>query len=277
VPGGLFVMGTQEEDIPALVEEYGGQQGWYEREVPQHQLELPAFYIARCPVTHAQYAVFVQETGHKPPTAEVDSERPYEWREGSYPPRRANQPVVLVTWYDALEYCRWLTEKLREWEETPEPLAHLLRDEGWVVTLPSEAQWEKTARGKDGRAFPWGDEFDAAKCNMGDTGIDTTSAVGMFPAGASPHGVLDLSGNVWEWTRSLWGEDWDKPSFKYPYDPADGREDLEAPRGVVRVLRGGAFFNGSRGVRCACRYGYYPRYLYRNVGFRVLVAPGFPL
>jgi formylglycine-generating enzyme required for sulfatase activity/energy-coupling factor transporter ATP-binding protein EcfA2 len=264
IPAGPFVMGTREEDIPALIEKYGGQQGWYEREVPQHQLELADFYIARYPVTVAQFRAFVEDSGYQP-------EDPDSLRDPD------NRPVRWVSWYEALEYCRWLTEKLREWEEMPELLAHLLRDEGWVVTLPSEAQWEKTARGKDGRAFPWGDEFDAAKCNMGDTGIDTTSAVGMFPAGASPHGVLDLSGNVWEWTRSLWGEDWDKPSFKYPYDPADGREDLEAPRGVVRVLRGGAFFNGSRGVRCACRYGYYPRYLYRNVGFRVLVAPGFPL
>jgi formylglycine-generating enzyme required for sulfatase activity len=277
VPAGPFVIGTREEDIPALLEEYGGQQEWYEREVPQHQLELPTFYIARYPVTHAQYAVFVRETGHKPPTAEVDSERPYEWQEGSYPPRRANQPVVLVTWYDALAYCRWLMEKLREWEGTPEPLSHLLREGGWVVTLPSEAQWEKAARGGDGRLFPWGNEFDAAKCNMGETGIGDTSAVGMFPAGASPYGVLDLSGNVWGWTRSLWGEDFAKPSFKYPYDAADGREDLDAPGGVLRVLRGGAFYNDRRLVRCAYRcWGRTSRQWF-DCGFRVvLVAPGFP-
>jgi formylglycine-generating enzyme required for sulfatase activity len=277
VPGGPFVMGTREEDIPALMERYGGQRYWYERETPQHQLDLPAFYIARYPVTHAQYAVFVQETGHKLPKAEEDYERPYEWREGSYPSQRANQPVVLVTWYDALEYCRWLTEKLRSWEGTPEPLAHLLRNESWIVTLPSEAQWEKAARSDDGRVFPWGDEFDPAKCNMDETGIGDPSAVGMFVGGASPYGVLDLSGNVWEWTRSLWGEDWEKPSFKYRYDPADGRENLDAPDSVLRVLRGGAFGYDAGDVRCAYRLRYYPYGFLRDYGFRVvLVSPGFP-
>jgi formylglycine-generating enzyme required for sulfatase activity/energy-coupling factor transporter ATP-binding protein EcfA2 len=248
IPAGSFMMGTQEEDIPALMDKYGGDREWYEWETPQHRLNLPAFYIACYPVTHAQYAVFVQETGHKPPKAEEDYERPYEWREGSYPPQRANQPVVLVTWYDALEYCHWLTEKLRSWAGTPEPLARLLRDKDWIVTLPSEAQWEKAARGDDGRLFPWGDEFDAA-----------------------------LSGNVWEWTRSLWGEDLRKPSFKYPYDPADGREDVGAPLSVLRVLRGGAFLDSRWYVRCAFRYSYYPYYFFRSYGFRVVVAPGSPV
>ena len=106
VPGGPFLMGEGEE---------------------RHEVELPTYYMARYPVTHAQYAVFVQETGHGLHGARYDFHRPFEWREGSYPPQRANQPVVLVTWYDALEYCRWLTEKLRTWEGTLDPLAHLLR------------------------------------------------------------------------------------------------------------------------------------------------------
>jgi len=280
VPGGPFVIGTREEDIPALIERYGGEREWYERETPQHQLELPIYYIARCPVTHAQYAVFVRETGHKPPTAEEDYERPYEWREGRYPPQRANQPVVLVTWYDALEYCRWLTAKLRTWPGTPGPLAHLLRDEGWIVTLPSEAQWEKAARGgvqipnlksqsqsevvenpRPDRVYPWGDEFDAAKCNMGDTGIGTTSAVGMFPAGASPYGVQDMSGNVDEWCRTKW-----RSSYRNPAD-----ESLEGTS--PRVLRGGAFDDPRRVVRCAYRYRSNPDDHWDHYGFRVVVVP----
>ena len=247
VPGGPFVMGEEEE---------------------QHEVALPTYYIARYPVTHAQYAVFVQATDRKPPTSRADYQRPYEWWEGSYPPQRANQPVVLVTWHDALEYCKWLTEKLRKWEGTPNPLAKLLRERGWVVTVPTEAQWEKAARGTDSRVYPWGDGFDPAKCNMNDTGIGTTSAVGMFPTGASPYGVEDLSGNVWEWCSSLYRN--------YPYDPNDGREDLEAEG--IRVLRGGAFFTDRRSVRCASRYRNSPYYFYMNLGFRVvLVAPGFPL
>src|SRR5712692_8747240 len=166
-----------------------------------------------------------------------------------------NHPVVNVTWYDALAYCDWLTKQLREWEKTPEPLVALLRQEGWRVTLPSEAEWEKAVRGPstgsgDGRIYPWGDDFDPDKANTAEPGNDGTSAVGCFPRGASPYHVLDMAGNVWEWTRSLWGKDWKKPEFRYPYNPVDGRENLSAPNDVLRVLRGCAFWGGQRFARC---------------------------
>ena len=89
-------------------------------------------------------------------------------------------------------------------------------------TLPSEAEWEKAARGTDAPIYPWGDSIDSKHANYADTGIGTTSAVGCFPAGGSPHGCLDMAGNVWEWTRSLWGENWTKLEFGYPYDAEDG-------------------------------------------------------
>ncbi|MGD2178679.1 MAG: SUMF1/EgtB/PvdO family nonheme iron enzyme, partial [Anaerolineae bacterium] len=186
----------------------------------QHGTPLPTYYTARYPVTVAQFRAFVESSGYEP--RDQDSLRGVD-----------NHPVVRVTWYDALEYGNWLTERLRAWEGTPEPLATLLRQEGWIVTLPSEAEWEKAARGPDGREFPWGNEADPNQANYGDTGIDTTSAVGCFPGGASPYGVEDLSGNVWEWTRSRYEG--------YPYDPEDGRENLEGGRDAPRVLRGGAF------------------------------------
>ena len=273
VPQGPFLMGTRKKDVPALSKRLGGGQDWYKDEVPQHPVTLPAYYVARYPVTVGQFRAFVNESGYKP--ADEDSLQGVD-----------NHPVVNVTWYDALAYCQWLTGRLREWEGTPEPLARLLQEEDWEITLPSEAQWEKVARGGEeipnsqsdirspqstirnpnpGRVFPWGDEVDAKWANYDKTGIGTTSAMGCFPGGASPYGVEDLSGNVWEWTRSLYRD--------YPYDPEDGREDLEAGRDVVRVLRGGAFFSGVWGVRCAARYGGDPVFWPGARGFRLVASP----
>jgi formylglycine-generating enzyme required for sulfatase activity len=169
--------------------------------------------------------------------------------------------VVIVTWYEAVAFCRWLTERLRETGE-------LGADQ--EVRLPTEAEWEKAARGSDGRIYPWGNEADPNRANYNRTGIGTTSAVGCFPGGASPCGVEDLSGNVWEWTRSLWGEHWAEPMFKYPYSLADGRENLEAEG--LRVLRGGAFGHSEGDLRCADRFSYDPDYWFDDLGFRVCVA-----
>jgi len=281
VPEGPFLMGTQKKDIPALLKRFGGNREWYEWETPRHPVTLPTYYVARYPVTVGQFRAFVHQSGHKP--ADEDSLQGVD-----------NHPVVNVTWYDALAYCQWLTGRLREWRGTPEPLARLLREEDWEITLPSEAQWEKAARGGEqiangklqmangksatpnpnpAREFPWGDDPDPSRANCDETGIGTTSAVGCFPGGASPYGVEDLSGNVWEWTRSLWGEKVEKPDFRYPYDSGDGREDLEAGRDVARVLRGGAFVNGGRYVRCAARYWNYPDVWYGDYGFRVVASP----
>ena len=173
-----------------------------DNELPQHEVTLPRYFIGRYPVTVAQFRACVEGGGARPENRES--------LQGF-----TNHPVVSVSWYDAQHYCDWLTERLRAWPGTPEPLASLIRHEGWQVSLPSEAEWEKAARGTDGRIYPWGNDRDPDRANYNDTGIDSTSTVGCFPGGASPYGVEDLSGNVWEWTRSLWGD--------YPY-PTDQQE-----------------------------------------------------
>jgi formylglycine-generating enzyme required for sulfatase activity len=228
IPEGPFLMGSDPQRDPEA----------YADEIPQHEIFLPRYYIARFPVTGAQFRAFVHDTGHRPEN------------EGSMygPP---NHPVVWLGWLDALKYGQWLTERLRGWEGTPEPLATLLRQAGGCVTLPNEPEWEKAARGTDGGIYPWGNDPDNNRANFGGTGLLTTSPVGCFPGGVSPYGVEDMSGNVWEWTRSVWG------TYPYPTDPEGiaAREYLEVREGVRRVRRGGSFFSSPRSVRCAVRLG----------------------
>jgi formylglycine-generating enzyme required for sulfatase activity len=166
---------------------------------------------------------------------------------------RAKQehPVTCVSWHDALAFCRWAG-----------------------VRLPSEAEWEKAARGADGRIWPWGNrEPNNGVCNFNMTVGDTT-AVGRYPDGKSPYGVLDVAGNVWEWTSSLWGADVSEPEFGYPYAAQDGRENPSAPDTVRRALRGGSFRNFAQHVRCAYRNRHNPNNRNDYIGFRV-VSPGF--
>jgi iron(II)-dependent oxidoreductase len=160
-----------------------------------------------------------------------------------------------------------------------------------IARLPSEVEWERAARGDDTREWPWGDTFDerGPGGNTAEAGLDRTAAVGLFPRGASPFGCLDMSGNVWEWTRSLGAKNIRKtilPNkklsfeaerfFNYPYDETDGREDAEAPREFTRVLRGASFGNGGHLARCSSRGGNWPDVHYDNIGFRVVVQAAPP-
>ena len=244
VPAGEFLMGSDSaKDKKA-----------YDDEQPQHRLHVSKFYIGKYPVTNAQYATFVKAT---------KCEVPEHWMKGKIPSGKENHPVVHVSWYDAVAFCEWLS-----------------RQTGQPFRLPTEAEWEKAARGTNGRIYPWGNTWDVKRCHSsaGAVGFLTTWSAALVgkhsPGGDSPYGAADMAGNVWEWTRSLWGKDLDKPDFGYPYDPEDGREDLEAGSDVRRVLRGGAFVCGARDARCAYRYyGGYPNSHWDNSGFRVVASP----
>jgi formylglycine-generating enzyme required for sulfatase activity len=207
-----------------------------DNEQPQHRLHLADYYLARTPLTNAQYAAFVRATGR---------DAPKHWGGGAFPAGEEDHPVTRVSWNDAMAYCRWLSEVT-----------------GRSYDLPSEAEWEKGARGRDGLIWPWGNEWDPWRCNSREAGPGRTTPVGAYPTGASPYGLLDTAGNVWEWTRSLF-----KP---YPYKADDGREDLEAK--AVRVLRGGSFVSRSGGVRCSGRGKRGSHVHHKFGGFRIVLA-----
>ena len=240
IPAGEFLMGSD----PGKDKDARGR----DNEQPQHTLYLSDYYIAKTPVTNAQYAEFVRDAGLVDP--------PGYWQEGEPPPDKLNHPVVYVSWRDAGAYCDWLADIT-----------------GNPYRLPSEAEWEKAARGTGGRIYPWGNRWYPRWCNTFEGGPGDTTPVGAYPRGASPYGLLDMAGNVWEWTRSRWGKTLEGPHFMYPYDPQDGRENLEAGDDVHRVLRGGSFYDVPRHARCAFRYGCFPSLDWLVYGFRVVVSP----
>jgi formylglycine-generating enzyme required for sulfatase activity len=239
VPAGSFLMGSTDEQIKQAIQD-GLDKDIATREVPQHRLELPEYFIGKYPVTNIEYQAFVKDTGHVPPR-HWDGTNPQE--------EKGDHPVVNVSWYDAVKYCDWLSKKT-----------------GKAYRLPSEAEWEKAARGENGLIYPWGDQFDPAKSNTSKAISGNTTPVGEYsPQGDSPYGCSDMAGNVWEWTCSVY-----QP---YPYAPKDGREDLDAPPDAPRVRRGGSFGINRGDARCALRYWFPPGSWINYIGFRVVVSP----
>jgi formylglycine-generating enzyme required for sulfatase activity len=218
-----------------------------QEEQPQHRLYLPDYFLAKTPVTNAQYAAFVQATGHP---------APFYWINSAPPRSKEHHPVDRVSWYDARDYCQWLSDVT-----------------GRSYAMPSEAEWEKGARGTDGRIYPWGNSWDATHCNSYASGLRQTTSVDAYPQGASPYGVLDMAGNVCEWTRSLATRSARGEEYSYPYRATDGRENMEAGRKLWRVLRGGAFDDVFRLVRCAYRLSRLPDLWVYGIGFRVVMHP----
>lgn len=240
VPAGAFVMGS-DPDIDSLafdIERWGDGRA-------QGVVELPRFYIARFETTVAQYQAFLAASGH----------RLADRRSVEAPP---THPVTFVAWTDAVAYARWLDRTLRDDPDTPEAVAALL-DDGWRVALPTEAQWEKSARSDDGRIYPWGDDVERSRANFGSRG---TAPVGSFDCPECPYGLRDMAGNVWEWTRS--------PYQPYPYRDDDDRESVAAD--ALWVIRGGSFADPAQFVRAANRGGADPGARRPFIGFRVALT-----
>jgi formylglycine-generating enzyme required for sulfatase activity len=230
IPAGPFIMGSNPGNhIP-------------QEETPAHEVDLPVYHLGLYPVTIAQYAEFIKQTDHAPP-------KKVGWLGKSPPKNRLDHPVVGVSWYDALAYCAWLSEK-----------------SGRAYRLPSEAEWEKAARGTTGQIYPWGDTWDATLCHSSG---EQTAAVTTYFKNKSPFGCYDTIGNVWEWTSTLWGANWQESDFAYPYQPDDGREDLAAAESVYRIFRGGSFKDEPNQLRSSARRWYAPSHADKSRGFRV--------
>ena len=201
-----------------------------DKDTPSRKVYLDGFYVSRYPVTNAEYHAFVEATGYR---------RPEHWQGGIYPAWSADHPVIYANWHDAAAYCRWARGR-----------------------LPSEAEWEKTARGTDERRYPWGDKFDAAHCNSRESAIKDSTPVGRYsPVGDSPFGVGDMAGNVWEWVLDWHAPvDSDKSRTRNPMGPASGKS---------KVIRGGSYINKERLVSCFARDHALPEICAVNYGFRV--------
>ena len=247
IPAGEFEMGSNAEDAIAICQElyepYGSENkpcklNVFEDEEPIHVVKLDAFYIDKFEVTTADYQICVGEGVCNVPESDFE-------REGYFDnPEYANYPIINVSWDDAQTYCNWRGAR-----------------------LPTEAEWEKAARGTDGRTYPWGNTFDGGLGNFCDReyeyndGYEENAPVGSYPEGASPYGVMDMAGNVWEWVADWYGYNY------FSNSPAENPQG--PPNGAMRVLKGGTWkCEGFYDVRSADRSGWFSDHKFVYIGFR---------
>ncbi len=214
------------------------EEGRWEFEGPQHKVAVESFYMGRYPVTNEEYGRFLEEN--------PEAKKPDDWGDRKF--NQPNQPVVGVSWHDAEKYAKWAG-----------------------LELPTEPQWEYACRAGTQTRFYTGDTVE----DLDRAGwYDKNSGDRLHPVGEkepNAWGLYDMHGNVWEWTRSLWGKKYDSPDFPYPYDPSDGREDMSS--GAQRVVRGGSWDCGAGLCRSAYRDGHRPGLRIRGIGFRLACLP----
>lgn len=238
VPAGEFLMGSSELQVQSMLKEFPEAKAeWFTDELPQHTVLLDGYWIYKYEVTVKQYRRFCQETKRSMP------ELPPWCDKDTY-------PMVNVSWDDASDYALWAG-----------------------VRLPTEAEWEKAARGTDGREYPWGNSWESTKCNnytdrsVASGGAQTkhASLVGSYPTGVSPYGAEDMAGNVWEWCQ-----DWYVPNY-YLHSPA---KNPPGPKdGETRVLRGGSWGSSSKSTRTTARHADSPDATYHDCGgFRCVMS-----
>lgn len=279
VPAGEFLMGStaqQIKDAGELCKKYDKNcdVAGYNNESPQSLITTSAFWIGVTEISNSQFRQFTDDAGYS--TQSYWTESGWKWRNDNDIHQPAclsdsnlnldNHPVVCITWYEAMAYVAWLKAKT-----------------GLEVRLPSEAEWEKAARGKDGLIYPWGDTFDGSRMNYCDSnclnvwkemstndGYAKTAPVGSFLADVSPYGALDMAGNVWEWNSTAWGGCNSNPGYSYPYLAGDGREDPNVEG--CHLLRGGSWGDSPNYVRSAARNWGPPTDQFDSTGFRVVIA-----
>jgi toxoflavin biosynthesis protein ToxD len=244
IPAGPFMMGAEGGDA---------------FEAPPARVVVGPFSISRYPITNAEFAQFVNQTH-----ASVAREMGWAIADVGQqpPPERRDHPVVGVSWDAAREYCQWLSKL-----------------SGRNYRLPTEAEWEKAARGPGGSRYPWGDAFDSSRCNTAEGGRRATTAVGTYsPAGDSGYGCADMAGNVLEWTSTSWGSKYAAPHYRPPYRADDGRESPEkgTPFRELRVCRGGSFTEPAARATCYARSRVTADVADPTIGFRVVADESAP-
>ncbi|PIQ96827.1 MAG: hypothetical protein COV67_07460 [Nitrospinae bacterium CG11_big_fil_rev_8_21_14_0_20_56_8] len=235
IPAGEFVMGTNKTDPENMHQKIGTVKPLYLDQHPEHKVNLEAYYIDRYEVTNREYQAFLDDTGYP--------DVPGNWENGMFLPGRENHPVTHVTWQEALTYALWAHKR-----------------------LPSEAQWEKAARGPNGNLYPWGNEYQKGKGNIAIEGARDTAPVGSYPGDVSFYQVYDMAGNAMEWTR-----DWYRPYPGNTYNDSRFGEKFRVLRGTSYQKAGHYFLDAYQFAFARTEVD--PEGYYENVGFRCVFIP----